>query len=330
MIYYNDLEDLVFTRHKETKADELVVLSGYVGPVPVMKLSDLPFGSQVIYGMYQSDGIKSGLHNILKEVTINSDTTKVLYAEMPIHSKCYIWRRNGLIESALIGSANFTTSGLTTPYKEILSDVETESYKPLNDYLNGILETSKLCTEFTDEQCIRLNMNPSFEYLNQKLRESVCNMPLYSVRENKVPEKSGLNWGLANAHVSEGDAYIGITTELINDYPSLFPPKQESSSIIIPGSRINRKNDPVELIWDDGTVMEGLLEGNLVVNGITYPNKLCSFPKKNLLGKYLRNRLGVDIDHLITLDDLKKYGRTSIGITLIGDGVYEMDFSPKQ
>ena len=330
MIYYNDLEELVFTRHKETKADELIVLSGYVGPVPVMKLSDLPFGSQVIYGMYQSDGIKLGLHNILKEVTVNSDATKVLYAEMPIHSKCYIWRKSGLIESALIGSANFTKTGLTTPYKEILSDVQTESYKPLNEYLNGILETSKLCTEFTDEQCIRLNMNPSFEYLNQKLRESVCNMPLYSVRENKVPEKSGLNWGLANAHVSEGDAYIGITTELINDYPSLFPPKQESSSIIIPGSRINRKNDPVELIWDDGTVMEGLLEGNLDVNGITYPNKLCSCPKKNLLGKYLRNRLGVDINHLITLEDLKKYGRTSIGITLIGDGVYEMDFSPKQ
>lgn len=330
MVYYNDLENLVFTRHKETKADELIILSGYVGPVPVMKLSDLPFGSQVIYGMYKSDGIKPGLHNILKEVTINSDATKVFYAEMPIHSKCYIWRKSGLIESALIGSANFTTAGLTTPYKEILSDVQTESYNSLNDYLNGILETSKLCTKFTDQQCVKLNMNPSFEYLNQKLRESVCNMPLYSVRENKVPEKSGLNWGLANAHVSEGDAYIGLTTELINDYPSLFPPKQESSSIIIPGSRINRKNDPVELIWDDGTVMEGLLEGNMVVNGITYPNKLCSFPKKNLLGKYLRNRLGVDIDHLITLDDLKKYGRTSIGVTLIGDGVYEMDFSPKQ
>lgn len=330
MIYYENLDDLIFTHHKKLNVDELIVLSGYVGPVPVMKLSDLPFNSQVVYGMYQSDGIKTGLHHILREVTVNSDTTKVFYADMPVHSKCYIWRKNGMIESALIGSANFTTAGLSTPYKEILSDVQVESYKPLNDYLEGVLNSSKLCTNYSDDECIKLNMNPSFEYLNQKLRESVCNMPLYSLRDGKVPEKSGLNWGLANAHVSEGDAYISITTELVGDYPSLFPPKQESSGIVIPGSRISRKNDPVELIWDDGTVMEGLLEGNLVVNGITYPNKLCSFPRKNLLGKYLRKRLGVEVDHLITLDELKRYGRTSIGVSLIGDGVYELDFSPEK
>lgn len=330
MIYYEQLEEIVFNRHKKINADEFIVLSGYVGPVPVMKLSNLPLQSKVVYGMYQSDGINTNLHHILKEVTLNSDMTKVYYSNIPIHSKCYIWRKQGFIESALIGSANFTTSGLTIPFKETLSDVQSESYSHLNTYLNGIINFSRLCTNFSDADCKKIIMNPSFEYINQKLHESICNMPLYSIRDKNVPAKSGLNWGLANAHVSEGDAYITITTELIEYYPSLFPPKQESSGIIIPGSKISRKNDPIELIWDDGTVMEGLLEGNLIINGITYPNKLCSFPKKNVLGKYLRKRLGVGINHQITLDDLRKYGRTSVGITLIADGVYEMDFSPEK
>lgn len=37
-----------------------------------------------------------------------------------------------------------------------------------------------------------------------------------------------------------------------------------------------------------------------------------------------------DLDYLITRDDLIKYGRTDISISLQGEGVYMLDFSVKK
>ena len=48
-----------------------------------------------------------------------------------------------------------------------------------------------------------------------------------------------------------------------------------------------------------------------------------------IMGKYLRERLGVSLDHIITKRDLMKYGRTHIDISLISDGIYYVDFSVK-
>lgn len=83
----------------------------------------------------------------------------------------------------------------------------------------------------------------------------------------------------------------------------------------------------MELIWDDGFVMKGLLEQNNEMNGLLYPKAICSSERKSVLGLYLRERLGVSPTHLITVDDLIKYGRTDITVSLLAEGVYEMDFS---
>ena len=85
----------------------------------------------------------------------------------------------------------------------------------------------------------------------------------------------------------------------------------------------------MELIWDDGTVMTGLLEGQSYnkIDGMVYPKQLSSSPKKSIMGEYLRKRLGVSMKHIITKKDLRKYGRDSIDISLIGEGIYYMDFS---
>jgi hypothetical protein len=53
-----------------------------------------------------------------------------------------------------------------------------------------------------------------------------------------------------------------------------------------------RNNDSVEIIWDDGLIMEGLLEGSQPINEIIYPKKqISSFPVKAELGIYIRNRI---------------------------------------
>jgi len=57
MLYTDNLEEIIFHRHEMFASDELIVLSGYVGPKPIERLQRLPFHSKVIYGMYGEEGI---------------------------------------------------------------------------------------------------------------------------------------------------------------------------------------------------------------------------------------------------------------------------------
>ncbi len=81
--------------------------------------------------------------------------------------------------------------------------------------------------------------------------------------------------------------------------------------------------------------MIGLMEGQQMdENGLIYPKQLSSSPSKNIIGLYIRKRLGlfnddgsIDTNYCIKKADLIRYGRTSIDISLIGEGIYYMDFS---
>ena len=301
MLFYQNLDKIVFTRNQLFKCDELIVLSGYVGPTPVRQLSRLPIKSTVIYGMYGCDGIQQSLHNALvaeNEVLKNVD---ILYSTIPVHSKCYIWRNKGEVVHALIGSANFSTNGLTTPFKEVLAETA---------------DTAASAQEYDKD---------------------VCSMPLYIVEDGKpvVPLQSGINWGMAKlngSHVNINDAYIRIGSDLLEKYPTLFPKKQECPTDASSIARIgHRHNDNIEILWDDGTTMTGLLEGSVpkIIDGQKelYPKQISTTPKKSELGKYIRSRMGIPEGKAINYADLLAYGRTSIDVSLQGEGIYYFDFS---
>ena len=91
--------------------------------------------------------------------------------------------------------------------------------------------------------------------------------------------------------------------------------------------RPHRHNDSVEVIWDDGTTMECLFEGNQEDNGIVYPKQIASAPSKSLLGEYLRFRIGVPSGARVTRRDLNRYGRDYISVSLQAEGIYYFDFS---
>ena len=50
MLYIENLEEIIFHRHEMFASDELIILSGCVGPKPIERLQSLPFQSKVIYG----------------------------------------------------------------------------------------------------------------------------------------------------------------------------------------------------------------------------------------------------------------------------------------
>lgn len=320
MLYHQNLEELIFQRHEILDTDELIVLSGYLGPSPIKRLEEIPINSRVIYGMYGSEGIQTNLHKSLVEIQKTVDSLNIFYSKIPVHSKCYAWRKSGKVIHALIGSANFSTNGLTTPYREILAETTRDTFNPLNEYIAHILNNSISCLEVGNQG------------VQDVIRQGVeCRMSLL-MDERKTHNASGLNWGYkANGLPAEkrgiNDACIPINISHIRQYPELFPPKLTERELIDVRGRKQRSNEAIELIWDDGITMEGLLEGTNNVDGVKYPKQISSFPSKSQMGEYLRIRLGVPLGQPVRKHHLDQYGRTDITVSLIADGVYKCDFS---
>lgn len=332
MLYYENLENRIHDLASLDNEGSFIVISGFVGYEPIRHLA-MKFPEVeiiVIYGMYGSNGISAPLHNALVDLHRNMSNVKIYYSIKSIHSKIYYKLSGENISSILMGSANFSVSGLRNDYKEVLSDVNENSYKEFQDYLAYV---QNLCVECTDES-IKVNNILKVSNQNRKkenlLLNNICRISLLD-RNGKVPSKSGLNWSHSKGHVALGDAYIPIRKDSIKKFPSMFPPKKYvggNENENLTGKR-RRENDEVELIWDDGYIMVGLLEGQNKIDNMTYPKQLSSSPNKSIMGKYLRERLGVSLDHIITKRDLMKYGRTHIDISLISDGIYYVDFSVK-
>ncbi len=316
MLFTENLEEIIFQRHELFESSELIVLTGYVGPKPIQRLHSLPFYSKVIYGMYGSEGIKKILHNSLVKIHDKCDNINIFYSQLPIHSKCYVWRNQGQIVHALVGSANFSTNGLTTPYREILAETTKDTFVPLNEYITKVLNNSISCLELTqDETIIEQTVN-------------LCYLSLLG-KNGEVQNAAGLNWGQnPNNHTTKNDAYIKIRVQDVKTFPELFPPKQLNPLKKFDNrGRMHRHNDAIEIIWDDGVSMDGLLFGNQTIDGMLYPKQVTSFPSASEMGIYLRNRLGVPIDQPIRKHHLIKYGRTDVAVSKIGEGVYRFDFS---
>lgn len=338
MLFYRNLDQIVFNRNQLLSCDELVIISGYVGPHPIRKLENLPLKSTVIYGMYGSDGIQRSLHSALVDANKESSKVNILYSTIPVHAKCYIWKYRGEVRSALIGSANFSTNGLTTPFREVLADATADTFEPLDQYIDLILENAISCNDATVSENKRKKRTFTENTDSVVYDKDVCSMPLFIMGPNgnpEVPPQSGINWGMAKlsgSHVNINDAYIRIGSDLIEHYPEMFPKKQECPSDGEQIGRVgHRHNDNIEILWDDGTSMTGLLEGSVpkTINGKKekYPKQISSSPSKAALGKYLRARMGIEEGQCITYEDLQAYGRTTIDVSLQGDGIYYFDFS---
>ena len=322
MLFNTNLEEIIFNRHQTVLSDELIILSGYLGPNPVARLKKLPINSTVIYGMYGDKGIQNRLHDALINTQIDIPHVNIYYSTVPIHSKCYIWKNKNIIQHALIGSANFSTNGLCTPYRETLAETTLDTFQPLHEYLNRVMQNSILCTDVQLTQRTQRIITS----VNTQASAQICRMSLLG-RGGIVHEASGLNWGQGRGHVAPNDAYIAIKKDYIRQYPSLFPPKQNFTTMTNIGGRQNRHNDIVDIIWDDGFIMDGLFEGSQDENGLTFPKQISSFPRKSIMGEYIRNRLGISPGQAVIIEDLQRYGRTTIDISLQEEGVYFFDFS---
>ena len=326
MLYYKDLSSLVFENYPH-QADEVKILSGYIGPVPLAKLKSLPIKSTVIHGLFKENR-KKKLHD--QVVKLHGDNLEVFYPEILSHSKCYIWLKDGVPIKGLIGSANFSSNGLNSDYRETLFEVDVRQATMLNAYIDVILNSAKACIEFDveDKGFTQSLSGQRLAELKENYVEGVAELSL--VKNNgEIHQRSGLNWGMSeDSNVRPNDAYIPIRIDTIRLHPDIFTPRQE-----LPEGVSARTNvaEVVELIWDDGEVMQARFEGTQLIPDLgpgKYPKNLASFPNKDILGRYMRKRLGVEPGTPVTLSDLERYGSQSIKLSKIEDGIYSADFRP--
>ncbi|MFH1333194.1 MAG: restriction endonuclease PLD domain-containing protein [archaeon] len=320
MMYIKNLSNLIFSVPTEF-VDELIIISGYLGPSQVETSLRLGINVRILYGMVASQGISKPFHESFCNLDGENRNLEIFYslAGKEVHSKCYIWRYKGKIIKALIGSANFTNSGLNTPNKEILIDVDKNEFEALSEYIKLIFSSERIekCTNHSLKTKIKaiasyLQTDPS-EIIIAKEGEIIKTIRLSLLdRSGEVPKKSGLNWGHSDGNVKPNDAYIKISKGALRT--TFFKPK-------------DAKQTPIDAVWDDGETMAIFEEGNQKYDGTTFPKQLASAKSKEIMGKYLRKRLKVPLDHKITLKDLKKYGRTHIDVTITAPNSYYLDFS---
>jgi hypothetical protein len=132
---------------------------------------------------------------------------------------------------------------------------------------------------------------------------STVTLPLTSVIKGVevVPRRSGLNWGQRPGRASD-QAYLSVPSEI--QRLGFFP---------APGV-------PFIIETDDGLKLK-------CVRSQSNGKAIESQENNALLGSYFRSRLGIGSGHIVTLDHLLHYGRTSVDIEKISEYWFKLDFS---
>lgn len=311
------IKEIVFQKHLSIRADELNILSGYIGSPTIEDLKDLDIKVKIVYGLARQTKLNQIFYKDLCD--LNSGNTSIYCPEILSHAKIYIWKYKGEVVYILNGSANFSASGLETPLKEVLSEVNHTSFNEFEKYYNRIFDSSvpvnKIDLDKFGSNDRKKLTKKDVVLNNESIDPNVC------ITDSLYATASKINWGHGNAHTNPQDAYIPIRSKDIKNHPVLFPEKSSNK-----GLRFH-DNAPIDILWDDGERMTGLLEGSTIIDRLRYPNKISSFKSKKIMGNYLRKRLGIGKGQFVTKQIFENYGRDNVTISIISEGVYFMDFS---
>ena len=337
MAYFENLEALILDRHLDNKADELIILSGYIGLLPIERLTQRKIRSKVIWGTLAEDkqNFRKEYHDKYKSITEDtSNSTEVLYKDLYDHSKIYCWLKNNEPIEILAGSANFSYRGLKGAHRESLFDVKPADYSAVHKYLRAALNGSILSTNHPGPiLASSVPPQPVIARASNMLDRIVSISPpiadIYLGGKGRTMQPSaGLNWGHGRGHNTKDVGYLSLRKDLIRTIPGLFPNNGINPNI---GSGYSHKNkkENAEILFDDGFVLDASFEQvrKSVDDGQGYYKALTSFQSKNEFGAYIRKRLGLGQFDKITDQDLVNYGRDSMRLELIEEGMYYADFS---
>ena len=311
-----DLENKALISPALEGADELRIISAYASPsmaaYHINKLKEagsIPIKIKLILGMCPFDGLSLGVHlgfkELQKKYTDNPEFSTIScqynYVMPPIHSKIYIWLKHDKPYKAFSGSANYMQSAFSKDCGETLMECSAED---ANEYYLSVERNSIVNTDNEVENYIRIYKNqPRFDYETRELHpEKLLTQEIHLVSKNgEVGKSSGLNWGQRPGR---------------NPYQAYIPlPRAIATTGFFP---LNKRYFTV--ITDDDYCMQMRVEQD--------GDKAITCPDDNsLLGRYFRERIGIENEQAITAAHLQAYGRSSILFTKLNDELFYMDFS---
>lgn len=344
------LNDLIMKN--VTESDEITIISGFFSIDVLENIAKTGIPITFYYGMYLKNGLSSAYNNSFKRLEA---TYTNLHIYIPIiyhvHTKCYIFKKSSTIIQAFVGSANCSSSALnTSDNSELLMPVEKQSDK---DFLNQYAKSIKNDSVHFDDPLITVTAKSKTLSVSKKRAKGTPNswnkysgnpfsaiIPLYYMKNGKpvVHDVDGLNWG-KGPHASKNptiESVIPIRKFQVENHPLLIPFNGTRGSGS--GGKIQRMQNPIEVTWDDLTIMKMVFQqiGVEIPSKAKrapgdayrqYPKALTSNSGGEELGIYLRNRLGLRSNAVVTYKDLRKYGRDYVTLTLTAAGNYELDFS---
>jgi len=305
MISDSLFEQILLAPARKVPGGKLLIVSGFASAgmadrhMSILKKENIHVSISLIVGMSRAQGIEETQHRAFKRLVedkpheLNFDCMYV-YQGNPVHAKTYLWLdENDDCIQAFCGSVNYTITGFSQRQIEAVSSANPESVKA---FYTRILKVSASCLNDTIDDVVPLIHSTQFTDMD----ESVI-LPLV-MRNGETHRKSGLNWGQRSGR-DHDQAYIPIPKDIREG--NFFPPRGEQFTALT--------DDGFSIIFvraqDDAKALHSTLDNSEI-------------------GRYIRQRIGVESGEYVTRQHLLNYGRLDVGFTKIDNETYLMDFRP--
>lgn len=330
MLIDKELTENILINPAKQGADHLKIIAGYATPQMaswhIQRLNDLyiqPVKIDLVVGMVPGEGVNLVLHkgflDVINRYKMNegysSFKCQYIYKGLPVHSKLYLWEKDGILVDAFIGSANYTQNAFNSRnQRECMSRIPIS--EAISLYFDKVESDSIYCNSGEIEEFVKLystdkdNLTLAEEIAQNYNSTNRIKLSLLTSKGDKVGERSGLNWGQREKR-ERNQAYIPLPRKMAKS--GFFPIKKNGEE----------KAPHFTVLTDDSK--------SLVLRVEQEGDKAITTPENNSrLGEYFRNRLGLPNGSPVTLEDLNRYGRTDVEFIKLDEEQYYMDFSVRK
>ncbi len=296
----------------QPKVARLQIVSGFatasMADRHMEQLSDLKakVSIELIVGMTKQCGIERAQHMAFCQLAERGAygldfSCRYVVNNKPVHAKAYLWSTNrGSPVVAFSGSANYTQRAFGNAQTENMVSTACSSVRTLYEAVMrdtvDCLEKKAVSRYLIPTETRRIRGIPR----TKEIPDETVALSLLT-RTGKIHEKAGLNWGQRKGR-DKNQAYIPVPSNIVKK--KFFPPRGEPFIVMT-----DDEDSFIFVVAQDGDKALHTKESNA------------------LLGEYIRTRMGLQSGQRVTLEHLKKYGRTNVSFTKIDDETYLMDFS---
>ena len=316
----HELREKILLEPVSMGADKLRIITGYSAHTmaswhitEIAKRFDRVVNIDLTVGMCARDMLFRPVHEGFKALTQDSRykfTCKYITEGSPVHTKIYLWEKDGVPFRAFTGSANYTQPAFFGRHREAMSECDSGEAA---EYIDSLAGDSMLCTDDGIKDKIIIAERPPrliraksdnkkiSPVSAKKLGAKSVTVSFIVKRTGETATRSGINWGQREGR-EHNQMYISLPTEI-------------AKSDFFPGKGIH-----FSVMTDDGQAFI-LSRGQDSDKGMSTPLN------NSLLGRYFRKRLGVPDGAYVRREDFERYGRTDITFYKLDDEQYFMDFS---